>query len=78
PERFGESLARRNSAFAYMPFGASSYSEVEREYATMIGKLVLALAAQRFRLTEASPASPELSAQPRGLRLQPERFNVAV
>jgi cytochrome P450 len=76
PERFGESLARRTSAFAYMPFGATTYSEVERDYATMIGKLVLALGAQRFRLTEISPASPELSAQPIGLKLHPERVTV--
>jgi cytochrome P450 len=76
PERFGVSLARRTSAFAYMPFGTTTYSEVERDYATMIGKLVLALGAQRFQLTEMSPASPEFSAQPIGLKLQPERFTV--
>ena len=73
PERFGESLARRGSTFAYMPFGASTHSEGEHDYATLIGKLVLALGAQRFRLTEINPASPENSMQPRGLKLHPER-----
>ena len=76
PERFSESLARRTSAFAYMPFGAGTHSEGEHDYATMIGKLVLALGAQRFSLTEISPASPEVSQEPRGLKLQPERLVV--
>ncbi|MBI1259291.1 MAG: cytochrome P450 [Chloroflexi bacterium] len=76
PERFGESLARRTSAFAYMPFGAGTHAEGEHDYATVIGKLVLALGAQRFRLSESNPASPEISLQPRGLKLQPERSAV--
>jgi cytochrome P450 len=76
PERFGESFARRGSTFAYMPFGANTHSEVERDYSTLIGKLVLALAAQRFHLKETSPASRELSAQPHGLKLQPQRLTV--
>ena len=76
PERFGESFARRGSTFAYMPFGASTYSEIECDYATLIGKLILALAAQRFSLTETNAASPELSAYPRGLQFQAQRLAV--
>jgi cytochrome P450 len=72
PERFGESFLKRGTG-AYMPFGAGTYAEVEREYSTMIGKLVLALAAQRFRFAPASPISDEPTAYPRGVQLQPER-----
>jgi cytochrome P450 len=72
PERFGESFLRRGSS-GYMPFGAGTYAEVEREYATMIGKLVLALAAQRFRLSSSAAATDEHSAYPHGVQLQVER-----
>jgi cytochrome P450 len=76
PERFGESFLKRGSS-GYMPFGAGTYAEVEREYATIIGTLVLALAAQRFRLSSAKPAKDEPTTFPEGIQLQPERRTTA-
>ncbi len=54
PERFGESFARRGSRCAYLPFGAGAFAEAEHAYATTLGKLILALTAQRSRSTAAA------------------------
>lgn|GEM_PF-5816036 len=70
PERFGESFARQSSSYAYMPFGAGTYAQVEQEYALTVGKLTLALLAQRFRFTAA--AQPENATVPVGLGLAPK------
>lgn len=79
PERFSDSLTRRGSGYAYMPFGAGRYAQVEHDYALTIGKLILAMSAQRFRLGLVTTGDEsEVSAHPRGLQLQAERFEVAV
>lgn len=69
PERFGESFARQSSSYAYMPFGAGIYAQVEQDYALVVGKLTLALLAQRFRFTAAN--QPENASAPVGLGLEP-------
>lgn len=69
PERFGESFARQSNNYAYMPFGAGTYAQVEQDYALVVGKLTMALLAQRFRFT--APIQAENATSPLGLGLEP-------
>ncbi len=76
PERFSADSARRGSTNAYMPFGLGAYASAQHDYALNLGKLVLALGAQRFRLkmTVKPEESASFASAPRGLRIQPERI----
>jgi cytochrome P450 len=75
PERWEGDLARRLPRFAYFPFGGGPRVCIGNRFAMMEAKLVLAVAAQRFRF-EATPETnltllPSVTLRPRhGVRLK--------
>src|SRR5215831_8586332 len=75
PERWANDLQKRLPRFAYFPFGGGPRVCIGNRFAMMEAKLVLAVAAQRFRFAPTATTSlsllPSATLRPRhGVRLQ--------
>ncbi len=70
PERFLPGRSEGRHKLAWMPFGAGQRMCISRDFALMEGQLALAMAVQRYRITQSAehPAQPQLSAtlRPKG------------
>ncbi len=70
PERFLPGRSEGRHKLAWMPFGAGQRMCIGRDFALMEGQLALAMAVQRFRITQSAEhsAQPQLSAtlRPKG------------